>query len=111
MHAAGDLAGRLALRTARSDPTRPVDTAEPGGGATHPLADDALRHQLQLDPARGVEFFEDHRAGTAWEGADDAANSSGGHQGCKPAAPGPGIVGDDGQVARALLDDRLAQRI
>src|ERR1700719_350050 len=88
-----------------------VETAEPGSGAAHALADYALRHQLQFDAAGGIELLEHHRAGAAREGADDPAHPTGREQGGEPPPPGPGIVGDDGQIARPLLDDRLAQRI
>ena len=99
----------LPLGEPGADRDRRIETAEPGGGAAHALADDALRHQLQFDAAGGIELFEHDRAGAAREGADDPAHAARREQGGEPPPPGPGIVGDDGQIARALLDHRLAQ--
>src|SRR5262249_57050983 len=111
IQAAVDLAMLLAFGEPRADRNRRIEAAEPGGGAAHAFADDALRRELQFDAAGGIELLEYDRAGAARKRADDPPDPAGREQRRKPPPPGPGIVCDDRQIARALLDDRLAQDV
>src|SRR3974390_1452752 len=106
-----DLAVLLALGEPGPDGNRRVSPAEAGGGGAPPLADNALGHELQLDPAGGIELFKHDRTGTAWKRADDPFYTARREQCREPGPSGTGIVGDHRQIARALLDDRFAQSV
>src|SRR6185437_358663 len=73
--------------------------------------EDALRHQLELDLVGAVQFLEHDRAGAARVRADDLADPPGIHQPGEAGTPGAGVVVDDREVLRALLQERAVKRL
>ena len=105
-----DLPRLLALGERRADAGRAEERADPGTGRAHPLGEVALRHHLELDLAVAVEPVEDPGVGLPRERADHLAHPALGQQRGQPGVAVAGVVGHDGQVGRALLDQRVDQR-
>ncbi len=104
-----DRAGLLAFRELGAGRGGREETTDPRPRRAHALGERALRHELELDLAGGVELLEHHRAGGARIRADDLAHVPGRQQLGDIGAAGARIVGDDGELLGALRDQRIDQ--
>ena len=104
-----DGAALLALAEPRSGRDAREETADPGAAGADALAQRALRHQFELDPAGAVERFEHMRVGRTRVRADHLAHPALADEESDAALAGAGVVGDDGKVARAVADQRFDQ--
>ncbi len=107
--APADLARLLAFRELRTVARRRVERADARARGANPLRQVALRHQLELDLARTVQRVEHPRVGLARKRADDLAHALRRQQRGKPAVGVARVVVHDGEIARALGDQRVDQ--
>ncbi len=110
VHTAIDLARFLAGGQQRAITCRRKETADAGAGGADAFGQVALRGQFQLDLAGAVERVEMLGISLAWKGADDLAYPPRRQQCGQPGVAVAGIVVDDGEFARALLDQSIDQR-
>src|SRR5262249_5691347 len=99
--APADLACFLALGEQRSIGGRREDGADAGTCRADPLGEIALRHELELDLARAVEWVEYIGVDLPWERADDLAHAPRLEERRNAGLAVAGVVVNDRQVARA----------
>ena len=89
---------------------RREERADAGARGADALGERALRHQLELELARAVRLVEVPRVGLARKRAQDLAHALRADQRGEAGVGVAGVVVDDGEVARALRDQRVDQR-
>src|SRR6476619_5035326 len=102
-----DLAHLLALGERGAVAGRGEERADAGPGRADALGEVALRHELELDLAGAVLRVELVAVVLPRERADDPAHPARADQRRQPDVAVAGVVVDDGEVARAALDERL----
>ena len=107
--AAVDHARLLAFGEQRAVAGRREERADAGAGGADALGEIALRHELELDLAGAVQRVEHVRIGLARKRADDLAHALRLEQRGEAGLAVAGVVVDDGEVARALRDQRVDQ--
>ena len=106
-----DLTDFLALGKARADSRWCEECANARPCGPHALGQRSLWDDFKFQLARLVEFLEHHRAGTARERADDAANAAQIHQSRQPHTASARIVGHHGEVFGTLFDQPVEQPV
>ncbi len=99
----------LPVADARSGRDAREEAADAGAAGADALAQRALRHELQFDLPRAIDGLEHVRVGGARIGADDFAHPALADEHGDAALAGAGVVGDDGELARALRGQGLDQ--
>ena len=102
-----DLADLLALGERGAVAGRREEGADAGPGRADPLGEVALRHELELDLAGAVLRVELVAVVLPGERADDPAHPTRADERGEPDVAVAGVVVDDGEVARAALDEGL----
>src|SRR5690606_28972231 len=86
-----------------------VECAHAGATCPQALGERTLRHDFQLNLTRIVQLMEGAQIGRARERTDHFAHASAADQGGKPDIACPGIVVDDDQVLRTMIDQGVDQ--
>jgi hypothetical protein len=108
--AAVDQARFLALGQQGAVAGRAEEAADAGAGGADAFGQVALGREFELDLAGAVQRVEVVGIGLAREGADDLAHPLGLQQRRQAGFAVAGVVVDDGELARALGDQRVDQR-
>jgi hypothetical protein len=107
--AAVDLAGLLALGQRRADAGGAEERTDAGTGRAHPFGEVALWHHLEVHPALTVQPVEHPRVRLPRERAHHATHAARCEQRGQSGVSVSRVVGDDGEVAGALPDQRVDQ--
>src|SRR5689334_6485603 len=111
VHPAVDLARLLALRELGAVAGRREEAADASAGGADAFGEVALRNQLELELAGAVEAVEVVAVDLARERADDLANAPCREQRGEPGVAVAGIVVDDREVLRPLLEQRADELV
>jgi hypothetical protein len=108
--AIADAPSLLAFGEQRAEGRRREESADARARGTDALGEGALRHELEIDFAGAVRLVEMPGVGLARKGAEDLAHALRRDQPREAAIGVAGVVVDDGELARALRDQRIDQR-